>query len=150
MNFAEEKIKSFLYGKISRGKVEVSVLVQNVAAISEKITVNKEVISEYITALREIKDEMNLTDNLSLSDVMRIPDAFTVVKAETDEEQLWDDLRSVLGAALDTFVRMRENARGYSFKTRGYREERERCRGAFAEDCRGLQKASLRQNVRGA
>ena len=108
MNFAEEKIKSFLYGKISRGKVEVSVLVQNVAAISEKITVNKEVISEYITALREIKDEMDLTDNLSLSDVMRIPDAFTVVKAETDEEQLWDDLRSVLGAALDNFVRMRE------------------------------------------
>lgn len=108
MNFAEEKIKSFLYGKISRGKVEVSVLVQNVAAISEKITVNKEVISEYITALREIKDEMDLTDNLSLSDVMRIPDAFTVVKAETDEEQLWDDLRSVLGDALDNFVRMRE------------------------------------------
>lgn len=108
MNFAEEKIKSFLYGKISRGKVEVSVLVQNVAAISEKITVNKEVISEYITALREIKDEMDLTDNLSLSDVMRIPDAFTVVKVETDEEQLWDDLRSVLGAALDNFVRMRE------------------------------------------
>ncbi len=108
MNFAEEKIKSFLYGKISRGKVEVSVLVQNVAAISEKITVNKEVISEYITALREIKDEMDLTDNLSLSDVMRIPDAFTVVKAETDEEQLWDDLRSFLGAALDNFVRMRE------------------------------------------
>lgn len=108
MNFAEEKIKSFLYGKISRGKVEVSVLVQNVAAISEKITVNKEVISEYITALREIKDEMDLTDNLSLSDVMRIPDAFTVVKAETDEEQLWDELRSVLGAALDNFVRMRE------------------------------------------
>ena len=108
MTFAEEKIKSFLYGKISRGKVEVSVLVQNVAAISEKITVNKEVISEYITALREIKAEMDLTDNLSLSDVMRIPDAFTVVKAETDEEQLWDDLRSVLGAALDNFVRMRE------------------------------------------
>lgn len=108
MNFAEEKIKSFLYGKISRGKVEVSVLVQNVAAVSEKITVNKEVISEYITALREIKDEMNLTDNLSLSDVMRIPDAFTVVKAETDEEQLWEDLKSVLSAALDNFVKMRE------------------------------------------
>lgn len=108
MNFTEERIKSFLYGKISRGKVEVSVLVQNVAAVSEKITVNKEVISEYIAALREIKDEFNLTDDLALSNVMRIPDAFTVVKAETDEEQLWEDLKSVLEQALGNFLKMRE------------------------------------------
>lgn len=108
MNFTEERIKSFLYGKISRGKVEVSVLVQNVAAVSEKITVNKEVISEYIAALREIKDEFNLTDDLALSNVMRIPDAFTVVKAETDEEQLWSDLKSVLEQALGNFLKMRE------------------------------------------
>ena len=51
--FTEEKLKSLLQGKISRGKVEVAVLVQNVTAVSEKITANKEVISEYITALRE-------------------------------------------------------------------------------------------------
>lgn len=108
MNFAEERIKSFLAGRISRGKVEVSVIVQNVTAVSEKITVNREIIADYVTALREIKDEFDLTDDLSLSSVMRIPDAFTVVKAETDEEQLWKDIYSVLEQALDNFVRMRE------------------------------------------
>ncbi len=108
MNFAEERIKSFLAGRISRGKVEVSVIVQNVTAVSEKITVNREIIADYVNALREIKDEFDLTDDLSLSSVMRIPDAFTVVKAETDEEQLWKDIYSVLEQALDNFVRMRE------------------------------------------
>ena len=82
--FTEEKLKSLLQGKISRGKVEVAVLVQNVTAVSEKITANKEVISEYITALREIQGELNLTDDLALSSVLRLPDAFTVVKEEAD------------------------------------------------------------------
>ena len=108
-SFAEERLKSLLNGKISRGKLEVSVLVQNVTAVSEKITANKEVIGAYVAALREIKDEFSLTDDLSLSAVMRLPDAFTVVKAETDEEQLWEDLKTVAEEALGNFIRMREN-----------------------------------------
>ena len=106
--FAEDKLKSLFQGKISRGKVEVSVQVQNVTAVSEKITANKEVIAEYVTALREIKDEFSLTDDLSLAAVMRLPDAFTVVKAEADEEQLWEDLKTVAEQALANFIRMRE------------------------------------------
>ena len=106
--FAEDKLKSLFQGKISRGKVEVSVQVQNVTAVSEKITANKEVIAEYVTALREIKDEFSLTDDLSLAAVMQLPDAFTVVKAEADEEQLWEDLKTVAEQALANFIRMRE------------------------------------------
>ena len=107
--FTEEKLKSLLQGKISRGKVEVAVLVQNVTAVSEKITANKEVISEYITALREIQGELNLTDDLALSSVLRLPDAFTVVKEEADEEQMWADLKTVTEEALANFIAMREN-----------------------------------------
>lgn len=107
--FAEERLKSLFQGKISRGKVEVSVLVQNVTAVSEKITANKEVIGAYVSALREIKDEFSLTDDLSLSAILRLPDAFTVIKEETDEEQLWEDLRTVCEEALTNFINMREN-----------------------------------------
>ena len=106
--FAEERLKALLQEKISRGKVEVSVQLQNVTAVSEKITVNKEIVGDYIEALRAIKDEFGLADNLSLADVMRIPDAFTVVKAEVDEEQLWSDIKSVAEEALSSFIEMRE------------------------------------------
>lgn len=108
LTFAEERLKSLLQGKISRGKVEVSVTVQNITAAAEVITANKEVINGYVSALREIKDEFSLTDDLSLSAVMRMPDAFTVVKADTDEEQLWSDLRAVAEKALESFLKMRE------------------------------------------
>lgn len=107
-SFAEERLKTLLSGKISRGKTEVSVQVQNVTAVSEKITANSEVIAEYVTALREIKDKLNLQDDLTLSSIMRLPDAFTVIKAETDEEQMWDDLKTVTEIALNNFITMRE------------------------------------------
>lgn len=107
-SFAEEKLKSLTQGKISRGKIEVSVLIQNVTAVSERITVNKEVITEYVLALRAIQEELVLVDDLSLSSVMRIPDAFTVVKEEADEEQMWEDLKTVAEEALDNFITMRE------------------------------------------
>lgn len=106
--FAEERLKALLRDKISRGKVEISVTVQNITAASEVITANKEVIGGYVNALREIRDEFSLTDDLSLSAVMRLPDAFTVVKADVDEEQLWEDLRAVAESAFESFLKMRE------------------------------------------
>ncbi len=108
LGFMEEKLKSLLQGSINRGKVEVSLLVYNVDAPDEKISINKEVVKEYIDALRSVKDEFNLSDDLALSNVMRIPDAFTVIKTEADEEQLWADVKSVAESALGRFIQMRE------------------------------------------
>lgn len=109
MNYCEERLKTLLNGKIARGKVELSVQVQSVGEVSEQIAVNKDVVRQYVEALREIKDEFSLADDLALSNVMRIPDAFTVIKVETDEEQLWEDLKSVTEQALANFIKMREN-----------------------------------------
>lgn len=109
LNYVEERLKSLLQGRISRGKVEVSVLLNNVEAADEKITINHEIVREYIDALRSVKEKFGLTDDLALSNVLRIPDAFTVVKTETDEEQLWEDIKSTAEEALEHFISMREN-----------------------------------------
>ncbi len=108
LGYAEEKLKSLLQGKISRGKVEVSVLLSNVEAADEKITINREIVKEYIDAMRSVKEEFGLEDDLSLSNILRIPDAFTVVKTETDEEQLWQDIKAAAEEALENFISMRE------------------------------------------
>lgn len=109
LGYVEDKLKTFLQGRISRGKVEVSVLINNVEAADEKITINHEIVKEYIDAMRSVKDEFGLVDDLSLSNILRIPDAFTVVKTETDEAQLWEDIRSTAEEALEHFISMREN-----------------------------------------
>ncbi len=109
LGYIEDKLKTLLQGSISRGKVEVSILISNVEAADEKISINHEIVKEYIEALRSVRDEFGLTDDLSLSNVLRIPDAFTVIKTETDEEQLWEDIRQTTEEALEHFISMREN-----------------------------------------
>lgn len=106
--FLEERLKRLLSGAISRGKVDVGVLIQTVEGVEEEITINREVVAGYINALRSVKDEFCLADDLTLSAVSRFPDAFTVVKAETDEEELASDVEAVAQKAIEAFVAMRK------------------------------------------
>lgn len=106
--FLEEKMKTFLQGRISRGKVDVGITVYNLNGEDEIIEVNKEVAKEYITALRGANEELGLTDDLTLSRIMRLPDIFNVRKAQEDEDVVWNDVKQVAEKALDNFIAMRE------------------------------------------
>ncbi|MDY4191850.1 MAG: YicC/YloC family endoribonuclease [Oscillospiraceae bacterium] len=106
--YLEEKLKSFLQGKISRGKVEVGVSIQKVEGADSEVAVNRELAREYVEALRGIREEFSLTDDLSLSAVARFPDVFTVRKAVEDEEVIWAGVQTVAARAVEKFVAMRE------------------------------------------
>ncbi len=106
--YLDEKLKSFIQGKVSRGKVEVGVSVQSDGASDEKIEVNSEVAKGYITALRSANEELGLEDDLTLSRIMRLPDIFDVKKIEEDEETVWNEVKTVAEKALERFIAMRE------------------------------------------
>lgn len=105
--YLEEKLKSFLQGKIFRGKVDVSVSVYNVSGEDELIEVNRSVARGYIDAMRSANEELGLEDDLTLSRIMRMPDIFNVRKAQEDENVIWNDVKAVAEKALDNFISMR-------------------------------------------
>lgn len=105
--YLEEKLKSFLQGKIFRGKVDVSVSVYNVSSEDELIEVNRSVARGYIEAMRSANEELGLEDDLTLSRIMRMPDIFNVRKAQEDENVIWNDVKAVAEKALDNFISMR-------------------------------------------
>lgn len=106
--YLEEKLKSFLQNKISRGKVDVGVTVYNLNGADEVIEVNKEIAKEYLKALRTANEELGLNDDITLSRMMRLPDIFNVRKAQEDENVIWNNVRVVAEKALANFVSMRE------------------------------------------
>lgn len=106
--YLEEKLKVLIGGQISRGKIEAGVTIHNLSGREVTVTVNRDVVESYLTALRELEGELDLDDNLSLSDVFRMTDAFTVVKSEADEDAIWEAVRCVSICALHKFVTMRE------------------------------------------
>ena len=106
--FLEDRLKRTLQQAISRGKVEVSLTLQTVESRGGSVAVDHALAGQYLTALRALAAEYNLTDDLTLSTVARLPDLFTVCRGEEDEEELAADVLSVLQEALDRFVAMRE------------------------------------------
>ncbi len=106
--YLDEKLKSLLGGKITRGKVEVSVYIYNKEGVNADITVNKEIAHGYLDALRAAAPELAVEDDLKLSDIMRLPDLFTVVKTQEKDEQVWEQVKQTAESALEKFVEMRE------------------------------------------
>ncbi|MBZ4669995.1 MAG: hypothetical protein JG769_299 [Oscillospiraceae bacterium] len=106
--YLEEKLKSFLQGGISRGKVEVSVLISNNEVKDEQIEINRFIAKGYIDALRGANEELNLADDLSLSHLIKLPDVFNVKKIIEDEELVWSSVKIFAEEALDKFIKMRE------------------------------------------
>lgn len=106
--YLEEKLKSFLQGGISRGKVEVSVLISNNEVKDEQIEINRFIAKGYIDALRGANEELNLADDLSLSHLIKLPDVFNVKKIIEDEELIWSSVKIFAEEALDKFIKMRE------------------------------------------
>lgn len=105
--FLDEKLKSFIQSKISRGKVDVGVSIQYDTMCDEKIEVNSEIANGYISALRNAG--LGLEDDLTLSKIMRLPDVFVVKKVEEDEDAVWNDVKVAAETATERFITMREN-----------------------------------------
>ncbi len=114
--YLEEKLKTLLKGVISRGKVDVWLSVTDVEDRSTSVTVNLPVVKNYLEEMRKCGEELSLPDDLQLSSIFRMTDAFTIVRTEADEEEIWQAVQTVANAALAEFTAMREKE-GEKLKT---------------------------------
>ncbi len=106
--YLEEKLKSFVQNKVARGKVELGVTIFNVEGKDAQIEVNQTIAVGYVEALRKVNETIGLNDDLSLAQLIRLPDIFNVVKTTEDEEIIWNLVKNVAEEALGNFVSMRE------------------------------------------
>ncbi len=106
-SYIDEKLKLLLKSCISRGKVEISVNITNIESKDSVIAVNKAVAEGYVKALREVADELELKDDLTLSKLIKLPDVFNIRKTPDNEEQVWEDISQTAREALKNFVEMR-------------------------------------------
>lgn len=106
--YLEEKLKKLANTAITRGKVEIGVTIFNVDAAETEVGVNLELARGYVTALRSLKEELSLTDDLSLSSIARFLDIFQLKKEEEDEDAVWNAVQSVAEEALSCFCDMRK------------------------------------------
>ena len=106
-SFLEEKLKSFFRERIARGKVEVSVLLEDHGENAVELEVNRQYADAYIRALKCLADEYSLENDIKLSALVGNSDIFVVRRRESDEKTIENAVLSVAGKALEKFCEMR-------------------------------------------
>lgn len=114
LSFMEDKIRKQIANRITRGKVEVLVSFFYFSNKSKNVVLNKEIAKEYIKQLREIADENNLSENISVVEIAKLPDILNSIDSDNDEEIASEALQC-LNMALDSLIEMRK-AEGENIK----------------------------------
>lgn len=108
LQYLEDKIKLLLKERIGRGKVDFTLSFYNVQGKETAVSVNTLVVESYVKALRETGKKLGLSDDLTVSSIFQMSDAFTISRPEEDEEEIWAMVKESAAAALDRFLKMRE------------------------------------------
>lgn len=106
LSFIEEEARKQISRKISRGKVEVTINFFDYSSKAKNIVLNKEIAKEYIKQLREIADENELSENINVVEIAKLPDILNSMDLDNDEE-IENEAIQCLNMALDNLVEMR-------------------------------------------
>ena len=108
--FAEESIKTAIKTRLHRGKVEVSVSVDNIGQSDSDIRLDKDLAAKYYDVLSELASsfEFGEESRVSLNLLSRMPDVIKASAADEDEEAVLKRLHAATEGALDDFCHMRE------------------------------------------
>jgi uncharacterized protein (TIGR00255 family) len=111
--FLEEPLKTYAAKQAARGKVEIGVAVDNLAAETVKIHLNRIVLDSYLEAARALEKEYGVTNDVRASVALRFPDVMAASRIEPETETM---TALALSAAEEAFAdlnaaRTREGAR---------------------------------------
>lgn len=106
--FLDEKLKSYVQSKVSRGKIECYIFIESLEAEDCTVEINHSLASGYIKALSELSERYGLENDTTVTSVAKYHDIFSIHKEEADEERIWQAVKTVLDKAILSFVSMRE------------------------------------------
>lgn len=109
LNFLEDNIKARIKDKINRGRVEVYIKLGYIDEAGKDIKIDLQLAKVYKDKLVELIDELQIKDDIKLSDILSVPEIIQIESKEIDNDSIWDDLKIALEIALESVMSMRIN-----------------------------------------
>ena len=106
-SFLEEKIKSKLSAAISRGKVEVSILIDDNTENATLVEIDREYTAAYLKAIKSLSKEFGIKNDVKASALVGNNDIFKVKRQTIDDEVVTSAVFTVLEEAVKNFISMR-------------------------------------------
>ncbi|BDF58292.1 hypothetical protein CE91St36_11090 [Christensenellaceae bacterium] len=108
MMFLEDDVRKFLKKTLNRGRVEVFINYSSERADAKKVIADMPLLTAYLNTAKEICAATGVTDDLTVSQLMRLPDAVTYEDENTDQDALRELLYVNLQAAVKELSAARE------------------------------------------
>ena len=104
LSYLEDNIRKLVLNYVSRGKLDVYIEVNDYSEDGNKIRLNRELIKSYVRELKEIAEENYIINDISIMNIMKLPDTLRV---KADNEIIEQELMQVLSQALENLMEMR-------------------------------------------
>ena len=95
--FLDEKLKSFVQSRVSRGKVECYVQIETLEEADVEVLLNASLAQGYLQAFSQLSERFGLENDVRVSTLSRYTDIFSLHKAQADEDRIWNAVQKVAG-----------------------------------------------------
>ena len=86
--FAEDKVKNIVKSRLRRGKIDVSIMVENITENDINIKLNEHIARQYYENLKTLQSTFELCGDISLRLLATMPDVMKAIPDVDDEEEI--------------------------------------------------------------
>lgn len=108
LSLLEGQIRELIASRINRGQINLSVTLDDTDAAVQRTLINKRLAAAYTKQLRGLAKELKLEGDVSLEELVLIPDILKPDKERVDHAQVWKLLEKALSKALTDLIAMRK------------------------------------------
>ena len=105
LNAIEMEIRKRVKSRLSRGRVDLNISFDRTAS-EATYQINQSVVSAYVDALREIQRQFNLSSDIDVTSIARLPGALSSPRDELNQE-IVTAIESAIDQALESLEQMR-------------------------------------------
>ncbi len=109
LSLFEERIRNLIKEKISRGRVEIYIHIDESENENVQINPNFELIDKLMIAFDDISDKYKLNKNVEMEHLLKFDDILSIEPVEEDLEDLWVKFEECVSDALKNLMEMRQD-----------------------------------------
>lgn len=103
----EDPLRTAISKRLSRGHIDVFVNYRNTRSDAKTVRVDEVLLAAYVKAAGEANNALQLPNDLTLSNALRLPDVTEIIPADEDTDALVALAKEAANLALDGLIEMR-------------------------------------------
>ena len=107
-SFAEDRVKAVVKSRLKRGKVDVSIMVENITENDINIKLNEPIARQYFDNLKTLQENFDLSGDITLRLLATMPDVMKAIPDVDDEEEIAKAILIPVEEAAANLEKMRE------------------------------------------